>query len=118
MAKNFAILRVEKRKDVRQVSRSEGHNLRTLPTSHADKKAPAPKILFGAKGLTDELKKVLPEKRRKDAVLAFEVLLTASAEWFEGKTPAQIQEWAGANVQFLKDRFGANLMQAVLHRDE
>lgn len=118
MAKNFAICRVEKRKTIAQVGRSEGHNLRELPTSHADKKAPAPKILFGAKGLTAELKKVLPEKRRKDAVLAFEVLLTASAEWFEGKTPKQKKEWEQANVEFLKERFGTNLMQAVLHLDE
>lgn len=118
MAKNFAICRVEKRKSLAQVGRSEGHNLRTLPTSHADKKAPAPKILFGAKGLTAALKKVLPEKRRKDAVLAFEVLLTASPEWFEGKTPKQIKEWEQANAAFLKERFGTNLMQAILHLDE
>ena len=78
MAKNFAICRVEKRSDLKQVGRSEAHNLRGFKPAHALPGADAPRILFGSKGLTTQLAEVLPEKRRKDAVLAFEVFLGAS----------------------------------------
>ena len=110
MSKKYAICRVEKRHDLKQVGRSEGHNLRAYKAAHADPKASAPRILFGTKGLTTQLKEALPEKRRKDAVLAFEVFLGAS--------PEQVDDWAEANIAFLKQRFGKNLMQVVLHTDE
>ena len=118
MSKRYAICRVQKRHDLKQVGRSEGHNLRSYAAAHADPKAPAPRILFGTKGLTTQLKEALPEKRRKDAVLAFEVFLGASPEWFETQSPEQVEAWAASNIAFLKKRFGNNLMQAVLHTDE
>ena len=62
MAKNYAICRVEKRSDLKQVGRSEGHNLRAFETAHADPKADAPRILFGSKGLTTQLRSVLDRK--------------------------------------------------------
>ena len=118
MAKNFAICRVEKRTDLSQVGRSEAHNLRGFKTAHANPNAPQPRILFGTKGLTTQLKEVLPAKRRKDAVLAFEVFLGASPDWFATQSPEQVEAWSLANVEWLKSRFGSNLMQVVLHTDE
>lgn len=118
MSKAYAICRVEKRHDLKQVGRSEGHNLRAYQAAHADTAAPRPVILFGAKGLTTQLKAALPEKRRKDAVLAFEVFLGASPEWFALQSPEQVQAWAEANVAWLQARFGHHLMQVVLHTDE
>lgn len=118
MAKNFAICRVEKRSDLKQVGRSEAHNLRSFATPHANPNADAPRILFGTKGLTTQLREILPEKRRKDAVLAFEVFLGASPEWFATQSPEQVEAWAIANVKWLRNRFGENLMQIVLHTDE
>lgn len=118
MAKNFAICRVEKRTDLAQIGRSEAHNLRGYKTAHVDPQADVPRILFGAKGLTTQLREVLPVKRRKDAVLAFEVFLGASPDWFATQSPEQVEAWALANVDWLKARFGPNLMQVVLHTDE
>lgn len=118
MSKAYAICRVQKRTDLKQVGRSEGHNLRAYATAHADASAPRPTILFGSKGLTTQLKAALPEKRRKDAVLAFEVFLGASPEWFAQQSPEQVQAWAEANVAWLQARFGHHLMQVVLHTDE
>lgn len=50
--------------------------------------------------------------------MAFEVFLGASPEWFAAQSPEQIEAWAQANVEWLKGRFGENLMQIVLHTDE
>ena len=118
MSKKYAICRVQKRHDLKQIGRSEGHNLRAYQTAHADPDGSAPRVLFGSKGLTTQLREMLPEKRRKDAVLAFEVFLGASPEWFEQQAPEQVEAWAAANIAWLKGRFGNNLMQVVLHTDE
>jgi len=56
---------------------------------------------------------------RKNAVLCVEHLLTASPEFFKGKTPAFVRSWAKENMQFLADRYGRqNVVHAVLHMDE
>lgn len=62
MSKKYAICRVQKRHDLKQVGRSEGHNLRAYQTAHADPSGVAPRVLFGSKGLTTQLREVLPEK--------------------------------------------------------
>lgn len=51
-------------------------------------------------------------------MLAFEVFLGASPDWFEQQAPEQVEAWAEANIAWLKGRFGNNLMQVVLHTDE
>lgn len=57
-------------------------------------------------------------KERADNVLMLEFIATASPEWFEGKTPAQVDEWVEAQVAFFESEFGANLKIACLHLDE
>jgi hypothetical protein len=42
-----------------------------------------------------------------------------SPEWAEGKTQAEIEDWAAGNIAWLEERFGKDkLMFAVLHLDE
>lgn len=46
-------------------------------------------------------------------------LLTASPEWFTGKTEEQIKEWETASLQWACDKFGRdNIKAAICHRDE
>lgn len=115
----FAILRVEKRHDLGQVGRSQAHNARTgkrppnvLPGG------PEPILLAGSRDVRAELAVRLPPKRRSNAVIAVETLLTASPEWFNTATPAQYEAWKEANIAFCQDTFGGNLMQVYLHEDE
>lgn len=57
---------------------------------------------------------------RKGAVLAYDILLTASPQWFEGKNEAQIQEWEIESLQWAADTFGGadNVKGCICHRSE
>lgn len=70
---------------------------------------------------------LLPVKRRKDAVEAMEVLLSASPKFFGsfGKTPEQIatnpkfRKWARDSVDWVKATFGvANVVDYAVHMDQ
>ncbi len=119
MPKPFAILRVEKRKNFGDITRSQKHNFREQPTPNARSGAPAPELIFGARDLVGVLHEKLDHvKRRKDAVLAFELVLTASPSFFSTATETEKKRWIEANTAFLQNRFSTNLLQIVAHRDE
>ncbi|MQU29691.1 plasmid recombination enzyme, partial [Pseudomonas helleri] len=72
---------------------------------------------------TDEamgkLRDLLPEKRRKDAVLAVEYVMTASPEWFAQATPEQEKAFFQRSLQWLADKYGVDrIVTASIHRDE
>ena len=65
------------------------------------------------------LRNKLPEKRRKDAVVAVEYMMTASPEYFESATDEQQQEFFKQSLDWLKNKYGAdNVIAASIHRDE
>jgi hypothetical protein len=69
------------------------------------------------------------KKHRKDAVVAVEVMLTASPEYFRPPESAisgkyglydkdKLKRWVHSSVGFLSDKYGENLVDYVLHLDE
>ncbi len=123
----FAIARVAKVKSLGSLSGLSRHHMRTAPTPNADPKAPETiRVLVGGANPYQEVKARLPEKVRKNGVLAMEHLLTASPEYFRPSNPAaagtydkkRMEEWAAKAVEFLQERYGDNLASAVLHLDE
>lgn len=121
---SFAIMRLAKLKTWSAVSSSSSHTYRTRLTLNADpEKLALNKTGKGSKGdvLRDVRKRVeeVTTKPRSNAVLALEFLLSASPEWFEGKSNAEINEWANASTGWLKDVFGSkNVVHVVMHNDE
>jgi hypothetical protein len=66
-----------------------------------------------------KLRALLPEKRRKDAVLAVEYVMTATPEWFAKATPEQEKAFFQQSLQWLADKYGADrIVTASIHRDE
>ncbi|WP_253822789.1 plasmid recombination protein [Salmonella enterica] len=62
---------------------------------------------------------LLPEKRRKEAVLAVEYVMTASPEWWKEATPRQQAEFFARSEQWLEKKYGKDrVVAAVVHRDE
>lgn len=116
-----AILRVEKLKSHGNIGGSLAHTFRTRHTPNADlERTPSNEVIHGpdtAAGVHEALKKRLPEKHRKDAVLGIEYFVGASPEWFkEGQDGSAYFQRA---VDWLKERHGeANVVSAVVHRDE
>ena len=61
----------------------------------------------------------LPEKRRKDAVLAIEYLITASPEAMQAKDGRAQTAYFDDALKWLRERHGAaNVVYAGIHRDE
>lgn len=119
----FAIARVGKLNGWGKVGAAGGHNLRTRPTPNADPARSESNVLLHGPddlrtAIKDRLAKAGVEPKRKDAVLCSEFILTASPEFFEGKTPAEVRAWADGQTEFLRNRYGSNFVQAVLHMDE
>lgn len=119
--KNFAILRIQKVKSLVGLAGRAKHNLREAPTPNAD---PTKKNeVFGpstAAEITLEWRaQVKKQKVRSNAVYAVEYLLTASPDFFKGKTEKQLKEWARRSLQYLIKKHGKeNIISAVLHLDE
>ena len=118
----YAIMRAKKLANMGSVAASMQHCYRERATHNADQERTPDNQHLVAKS-TDEamgkLRDLLPEKRRKDAVLAVEYVMTASPEWFAQATPEQEKAFFQRSLQWLADKYGADrIVTASIHRDE
>jgi hypothetical protein len=124
----FAITRTEKLKTWESIKGSMDHTLRAanIDKTHLNK---SPKfkneILFGDPNWVEKFQEQVAQmhlpklKQGYTHTLAREFFFGISPEWVKGKTKKDLDAWAQANVQFLKDRFGEERVQfAYLHLDE
>ncbi|EJM77926.1 MobV family relaxase [Pseudomonas sp. GM60] len=121
----YAIIRAKKLKTMGAVSRSAQHTFRMQPTPNADPILTGRNRTVGAKGseqILAALVRTLPTKRRKDAVLAIEYLVTASPEAFKrhgGRLDDMGDGYFADALKWLKTRHGAaNVLSATIHLDE
>jgi hypothetical protein len=65
------------------------------------------------------LREMLPEKRRKDAVLAIEYLMTASPDFWKQASQEQQADFFAQSKKWLADKYGPDrIIAATVHRDE
>lgn len=118
----FAILRIQKLKSGHALRRSFKHAFREQDTPNADPERLQDNTHYGATNTREALARFnarLPEKVRKNAVLAVEFLMTASPEDMRGKTRQQQDAYFADALQWLQQRHGAeNVVYAGIHRDE
>ncbi|PLT23593.1 MobV family relaxase [Psychrobacter sp. MES7-P7E] len=116
---NYAILRTAKLKTMGNIGSSLAHSYRTIETPNADPNL-TPKnhhTVATPEAVKQAIKDRLPEKRRSDAVLCIEYLLTASPEW-EGWGKSQEVEFFKRSAQWLIDQHGEeNIAGMSIHRD-
>ncbi|WP_344341131.1 MobV family relaxase, partial [Streptomyces rhizosphaericus] len=121
-APRFAILRTQKLKHLGSVRRSLKHSFREQETPNADPSRAPENTHLGAESTAEAMAAIearLPEKRRKDAVLAIEYLATASPEAMQGKSREEQDAYFADALEWLKERHGAeNVVYAGIHRDE
>ncbi len=115
-------MRAKKLANMGSVAASMQHCYRERDTHNADQERTPDNQHLVAKS-TDEamgkLRDLLPEKRRKDAVLAVEYVMTATPEWFTKATPEQEKAFFQQSLQWLADKYGADrIVTASIHRDE
>lgn len=118
----YAILRTQKLKDFGSIHRSLKHAFRAQDTPNADIALMPKNTHLYANSVTeafDAVKLRLPEKRRKDAVLAIEYLITASPEKMREMTSDQQDRYFQDSLAWLKTKHGdENVIYAGVHRDE
>lgn len=118
----YAIMRCKKLAALGNVASSLHHCYRERETPNADPAKTGDNVHHGARS-TDEamgrLRTMLPAKRRKDAVLAVEYLMTASPEWWQQASAEQQDDFFTRSQQWLADKYGADrVIVATVHRDE
>lgn len=118
----YAILRVKKLKSEVTILGSMRHTFREQPTPNADPEKLTSNTLITATSTASgmqEFRSRLPEKVRKNAVLALEYLITASPEIMAGKSRDEQDRYLKDSLDWLKEKHGAdNVFCAAIHRDE
>ena len=119
---NFCILRAKKLTTMGSIAGSAKHTFREIPTPNADSARTHLNWTAGAKTSEEicaAIKKSLPGKRRKDAVLCIEYLITASPEWLRTRTEKERIEYFNGAIAWLRKRHGVtNIVCINLQRDE
>ena len=122
---NFAILRVAKMNNFGSLSASGQHNFRERITKNADAERTPLNEIDGAKNTRDLVKAVsdlLPVKRRKDAVICIEYMISASPEhfgvdWREAENHGA--DYFKDAIEWLEKRHGkGNVVCTTVHLDE
>ena len=119
---SYAIMRCKKLNSMGTVAAALQHCYRERETPNADSERTPDNEHLAAKSTNEAMGKLrerLPERRRKDAVLAVEYVMTASPEWWKQASTEQQQEFFRRSVEWLADKYGAdNIVTATVHRDE
>ena len=117
---SFAIYRTAKLGSFGEIGGSLSHTYRTRNTPNADES----RIHLNEHSLETynscfaAIKNSIPEKRRKNAVLCIEHLITASPEWSGWNTEKE-SEFFDKSLEFVKQKYGSeNVIAHSIHRDE
>jgi hypothetical protein len=126
-----AIFRISKLKSFVAIAGAERHNYRLRSTPNADSQRRQDNFTFmgdAERPLLDLARERIGEQKiRKNALLAIEVFISASPEYFRPDAPERAgyweQEkfatWLAANATFLEQEFGSRrILRAECHLDE
>lgn len=118
----FAILRTQKLNNFGSIKRSLQHSFREQQTPNANEELTPHNSHLRAVSSSEVLtamQALLPEKRRKDAVLCIEYLVTASPQALKAKSREEQDAYFESALQWLQQRHGdKHVVHAGIHRDE
>ena len=123
--KHKAIYRTNKLKGRANISGIVREHSRTINCANADSSLKhLNDVLYGSTNHQADVDKLLNKvtaKTRKDAVLAFDFVLSASPEFFEENPVGsrKYEQWIQQSMKFLESQYGKNrIAYAVVHLDE
>ena len=126
----YSIIRIGKLKSWGAVAGAVSHNARQRETPNADPSALGKNRFLIGSSDDDPVAvckaRLANQKVRKNAVYGVDGFLGASPEYFRPDTPDQygaanqerLDAWVKASVDWLKDKYGDRVINAVLHLDE
>lgn len=126
--KLYQIYRTKKLSTMGNVSASGGHMSRSTPTPNADPSVKN-RIIVGSADPTRDVSRLLPKKGARDSegkllrtersVLAIEVMVTTTAEWWDKSTPEMEEDWVRQSCRQLARQYGKeNIAHLQVHYDE
>lgn len=128
MTELFSVAAFDDRGPIKSWSQMEAvnsHNNRLRDEPHCDLRMPKPIHLQGSGNLVTDVKTLLvcrgidPERLRKNAAIAYEVVLTASHGFFNWKVGETVGQWIAKTFEFAKRMWGVDrIASIVLHLDE
>lgn len=126
-----AILRTAKLKSASGVRGCAEHNSRSRFTVNADRTRQNETMVDGGQDVYETVMKHIADsgvmrKIRDNAVLAQEIFLSASPEYFRPSDPAaagtweqdRMEQWRDASLKFLQGKYGGHMIDCRLHLDE
>ena len=126
----YSILRTVKIKDRKKISEASKHNFRIRTQMNINDENSKENVMLVNKlnidiKVTSSLQEKITDyyqklgiKERSDNVLMMEFVVSASPEFFNGKTEKEIKKWADHQVEYFEKEFGQNLQIGILHLDE
>ena len=123
----YAIFRIGKKYKEMDGKQNSGLNLiknfqkhmeREINVTNADANIQN-EILIGDKNIYANVKEYIKDvKLRKNSVIARELLMSASPDFYKGLMKQDLELWKTENIKFLQDNFDSNCIYATLHKDE
>lgn len=120
----YAIARIGKISSAGKAGQTDAHNERKYDVKNADPEKKHLNQEFVKTenrptwDLANERCKALDITPKKDAVCLVEFMLTASPEFFKKGEDIRNSDYFKANLKFMQDRYGQNLLTFTLHQDE
>ena len=118
----YAIMRHTKHKAGGNLRASLQHNFRERETLNADEeRTPDNEHLISSSTneVIDRMNQRLPDKVRKNGVVAVEYLMTASPDFFKDADEQKQKEFFNRSMEYLGEKYGKeNIVSATIHRDE
>lgn len=123
----LAVLRFAKLRTLGKLAVASQHNTRTADSglSHTTPPPDGPGVVLldgqadAAAAWHERAAAVGLGKPRRDAVLAVEMVMSASPSWFATATPDERADWTSRSLEYARATFGpTNILQAVRHDDE
>jgi len=118
----YAIMRVEKIKTMGAVAAMGGHSERTRETLNADPERCGDNVrLVGDGDVVGAVQARLDTvpRIRSDSVLALDVFMGASKDWYDQQDAATKATWQASSLAWVRATYGAeNVVGAWLHADE
>lgn len=125
--KQYSIVRYSRIRDMTTLRHVSNHNTRAVVSENVRRDGPVPQellddgnadITIAARRRIGELGLSLPEAVRDGKVLAVEVFMGASPEFFDQATTEEIEDWYRSSTDFVKRKFGRALLSVIKHEDE
>lgn len=128
---NFAVCRIKKLKSS-DLANVGGHNMRTMDVPHRNEDGQFYRLGFDKNKTTEELvneklEKFVDKKIRKDAVVAVELVLSATPDYFRPKDPSKwgqyekekVKVWQEKTIDFIRKKYkDSRIADICVHLDE